>query len=132
MKDLYYLTSDKGLSKLIDDLIDCGRESFSSLRDTDKKELTAHCIRILGDDAYVCIINSEKFSDTLVSFKRFLTSCMHDEAIEMAEIMSQNAIKYFEEDLNSIFEERISYNNMMKGFETRHYVGYTREWRKVS
>jgi len=95
----------KPLLRLIDTLIEDGNNSYSKLSDADKDNVIALCIDSLGDDAYACIIDSDYMIGDL---KRFVITSKKEDAITLAHNLHDAAAKYFEDDMNELFEQRSS------------------------
>jgi hypothetical protein len=95
----------------INSLINIGYKSYSNLIDFDKEKIISQIINILGNDAYNLIIDSENFDKTLNYFKDFLLSESANDAFKLAKTMRKNAIEYYEDNLNDLFEY-LSYNEM--------------------
>lgn len=98
---------DKTLIKLIDNHIDDGFKSYSSLDDTDKEYITARCIELLGDDAANCLAESDNISKTLTHFTKFLRTADQNESYDLVQSMIKNATDYFTVKMNYLFEERL-------------------------
>lgn len=95
----------KPLLKLIDTLVEDGNNSYSKLSDADRDNVIAICLDCLGDDAYACIIDSDYMMSDL---KRFVLTCKKEDAITLAHNLHDAAAKYFEDDMNELFEQRSS------------------------
>lgn len=93
---------EKNILKSIDYNIKCGYDSFESLEEHDKDELSALCIRALGDDSYTCIVNDgyENISDILAKYMLAEAS-----PYELAESIRQNSVKYFTDVLSELYSE---------------------------
>ena len=121
--------------KLIDALIEDGYTSYRDLRDIDKYEISAQCIQALGDEAYSCIIESPDFNSTLSHFKKYLLSVNNDDAIDLAEMLRENAINYFSEAMDSIFISRCTEIRTIEKIETGFFrsvdhINGEIEWRR--
>lgn len=127
----YYSPS---ILKQIDFLIDLGYQSFDNLSDADKDILTSECIDVLGEDAYSCIIE-ENFMSTVSQFKKFLLSRNKEDSHNLADVMRENAVNYFGESLNQLFDERLLNNHVERQLEhgMHQYIDRRngdKEWRK--
>lgn len=100
-----YLLKDKNITKLIGNFILQGAATFSALDDIDKEELTIMAMSNLKGDAYTVIINADDFDSTLKYMMRFIHSGDSYDALMLAETMRANAIQYFAEDFEYVFNE---------------------------
>ncbi len=94
----------KEITDNINHLIQIGYKSFNQLIDFDKEKLISQIIKTLGNDAYNLIIDSEHFDKTLNHFSDFLLSESVNDAFKLAKTMRQNAIEYYADNLNDLFE----------------------------
>lgn len=108
MKTIPNCFYNKSLKKLIDNCIDDGFASYSSLDDIDKELIAAECIDALGDDSYPCIIEPAQFSQLLNHFTKFLRTAQSEYSNDLAQTMSKNATDYFADDMDHLFSERVS------------------------
>lgn len=84
-------------------LIERGYKSFDKLIDFDKEKLISKIIKILGNDSYNLIIDSENFHKTLHYLSEFLISESANDAFKLAKTMRENAINYYSENINDLF-----------------------------
>ena len=54
------------------------------MSDFDKSELTAQCLKVLGNDCYNAIIEHDNFELTVEHFVRYLLKGSHSHAYELA------------------------------------------------
>jgi hypothetical protein len=95
---------DKNITKNIKHLINIGYKSFNDLIDFDKEKLIVQIIDSLGNDAYNLIIDSPHFDKTLSYLKDFLISDSVNSAFSLAKTIRRNAIEYYTDDLNNLFD----------------------------
>jgi hypothetical protein len=100
----------QNIIKLIDYYISEANTSYSSLEEIDQDTLTAECIKVLGNDAYVCLIETDNLENTLGDFISFLFNGSMSSAHDLAETMRKNANEYFSPILDRLFAERHSDN----------------------
>lgn len=103
---------NKSITTLVDSLIRCGYSTFDSLSDFDKSELTAECLKVLGNDCYNAIIEHDNFELTVEHFVRYLLKGSHSDAYELAETMRKNAVEYFTDEIEELFSERLEDRNI--------------------
>lgn len=96
---------DQKIINAITKLIDEGYTSFESLEDIHQERLATMCLKYLGTDGYNCIIEPENFSQTIHHLIRYMETGQKEYALDLAETMNKNAIEYFSDDLNRLFEE---------------------------
>lgn len=98
----------KDIIALINSYIDDGFTSYHSLPEIDQERISAECIKILGTDAYDCIIQSDDFDITLHHLKQYLLTGQREYALDLAETMSKNAVQYFTNIMDSLFSDMSS------------------------
>lgn len=100
------LSNNKTLIRMIDDLIQGGSPSWKNLDEIDQELLVSEAMRGMGDDAYVCITESEEMSDILIQLRRHLNT--GNNMYDLAFAMEKAVIKYFSPELEALFLERKS------------------------
>jgi translation initiation factor 2B subunit (eIF-2B alpha/beta/delta family) len=80
---------------------------------------------VLGGDAYNCIIDHENFDQTMHHLKQYLLTGERDYALDLAETMRKNALEYFADALDSLFDEKYSEweyeSNLSSGLKPMRY-----------
>lgn len=96
---------NKPLLNLIDSLVEEGYSSYSSLSVADRDKVTVQCMETLGDDAYFCMLDSDK---VIPNLKKFILSCNEEDAISLAKTLRKSADSYFNDVMAWLFEERVN------------------------
>lgn len=100
---------NKPLIEAIKDFIWDSKKSYYELDDVDKAKLAGLCMQ--GQDRFSrsdCIIQTDGFDKFENQFEKFLLTSDKDESIEMIETLRKSAIEYYEETLDSLFDELYS------------------------
>ena len=103
---------------LINYFLNAGYESYRSLPEIDRQELTAACIHALGNDAYDSIIDHDDFDIVLHHFKQYLKTGKQEYALDLAETMAKNATEHFSQVLEDLFEEKFNHHEWQVNFES--------------
>ncbi len=105
----------KEITNLIDSYIDQGCSSYHDLDDYEKENISAECIRILGNDAYVCLIESDNISNVFDNLIKFMKTSDMDYGYELLRAITSNAVDHFSNYIQHIFSERLDeFNNIKK------------------
>lgn len=99
------LMRDKNITALISNFIAEGITSFSGLDDMDKEELLVMAMSGLRDEAITAITHADDVDSTLKYLMRFIHRGGIDNALTLAETMRDNAMQYFSEQFETIFNE---------------------------
>lgn len=100
------LSNNKTLIRMIDYLIQGGSPSWKNLDEIDQELLVSEAMRGLGDDAYVCITESDEMSEILLELRRHLNT--GNNMYDLAYVMTESVKKYFSPELEALFLERKS------------------------
>jgi len=98
------LSSNKNLIKTIDHHISEQCYTWNMLDDTDKELLVAEAMHGLGNEAYVCLTESDELGEILKDLRKHLLTGnnMHDLAASMIRAVTL----YFTTELAALFVER--------------------------
>lgn len=96
---------DQKLISLIEDYIFDGCISYDALSEHQILMLISIVMDIFGDDAYEAITESDNLQLMLRYFKMYLKTAKREYALDMAEIMVQNASEYFKDNLSALYAE---------------------------
>jgi hypothetical protein len=94
----------KEIKDTVKNLINIGYDSYNQLLEFDKEKLTSKIIKILGTDSYNLIIDNDDFGKLLNHFSNFLISDSLNDAFKIAKTMRKNALEYYKDNLNDLFE----------------------------
>jgi hypothetical protein len=99
----------KDVKDFIQDRIHDGIKDFESLDELDQDKLVVMAMSLLEGDSYSCIINADDYDTMLGEMMRYIMTNSNENAYSLAETLRKNAIQYFTEDFNLIFEEMIKW-----------------------
>lgn len=94
--------------QLIDSHISNGITSYDDLEEIDKDELTVKCMAALDNDAYVAITEADDYKTMIKYLCEYINHGGSDKAYDLAEKLRTNAISYFSNELNQLFQERLN------------------------
>jgi len=97
------------LIKMIDLEISEGCKSYFDLDETTKELITAECMRLIGLDAYNCIIQPDDFSKTLLHLQQFMSTGNMEHGYDTLNYLRKNAVEYFEPVLTQLFDDQFSW-----------------------
>jgi hypothetical protein len=101
--NVYY---HKDIINLVDGYLEEGYSDYDALDDGHKESLSTLCIKVLGNDAYEAIIDEKYLHLTLHHLTKYMLLGSREYAYDLAETMRKNAINYFSDVLNDLFNER--------------------------
>lgn len=128
----YYNSS---LLSIIDSFIEDGIYSYKDLCESDKELITSECIKLLGEEAYCFLVESDQLSKVMSHFRKHLVSGNNDEIIDMVDAMKQCATSYFGDVMNDLFKQRTSHIEESIHYENGFFKYMDKssgeiEWRK--
>jgi hypothetical protein len=95
------------ITNLINAQIDYGYESYSQLDSIDKELITAECIALLGNGASECIKDAVYLDNILSDLSVYLKKTDTDAKYDLIASLRDNAIKFYEDNLETLFQELI-------------------------
>lgn len=98
------LSDNKILIDAIDHHISEQCFTWNNLDETDQELLVAEAMRGLGDEAYVCITESDELGEILKELRRHLTT--GNNMYDLAQTMTHAVTLYFTPELAALFLER--------------------------
>lgn len=103
--------SFKPILDLINKHIEDGFISFRSLHPLDQSEISSHCIKVLGNDAFECLIAHSDMDKTLNLFSKYLSGDTENNLCDLLQTMAKGANEFFAKDMDILFDEMISLRN---------------------
>lgn len=98
------LSGNKTLINLIDDHISNQCFTWNNLDETDQELLVAEAMRGLGDEAYVCITESDELGEILKNLRKHLTT--GNNMYDLAQSMTRAVTLYLAPEIAALFIER--------------------------
>jgi hypothetical protein len=99
------LSNNRSLIEQIDQCIEVGCSTWNDVDELNQELLAAEAMRGLGDEAYVCITESDEIHEILKDLRKHLLTGnnMHD----LAQSMTHAVVQYFAPELSKLFLERL-------------------------
>lgn len=124
----YRLPNDYYNQKILNEiryLILEGAKNYTSLSDTEKETLCEICMDIMKEDVFECIFNEPvEINKLMHHIMKYMKTGQNDYAIDLAENIQYNIIRFFETPLNMLFSE--VQNDMLQ--EEMFDLGMTAEY----